>query len=72
MYNNIIEKIFSHSQGAGDAFVGALAYYLACHCKSLSILDMLKRSGIIASHTVMAKGTQTSYNVENIPKELFN
>lgn len=63
-------------QGAGDAFVGALAYYLACHANSvsetrLSLRDMLRMSGIIASHTVMTKGTQASYIVDSLPKELF-
>ena len=72
MYENVPYS----SQGAGDAFVGALAYYLACHANSesatrLSLRDMLRRSGIIASHTVMTKGTQASYKVDNLPKELF-
>lgn len=58
-------------QGAGDAFVGAMAYYLACHSNSLSVRDILKRSGIIASYTVMAKGTQASYSVDKLPKKLF-
>ena len=59
-------------QGAGDAFVGALAYYLACHSYSnLTFRDVLTRSGIIASHTVMAKGTQASYNIDTLPKKLF-
>ena len=57
-------------QGAGDAFIGALAYYLACH-STLALGEMLRRSGVIASHSVQAKGTQASYNVDKLPRELF-
>lgn len=57
-------------QGAGDAFVGALAYYLACH-RGLSFEEMIRRSGVIASYSVTAPGTQASYNVDRLPGELL-
>ena len=58
-------------QGAGDAFVGALAYYLACHAE-LPFEEKVRRAGVIASYTVTEKGTQTSYIVEKLPKSLFD
>ena len=57
-------------QGAGDAFVGALAYYLACH-RGLSFEEMIRRSGVIASYSVTAPGTQASYTVDRLPRELL-
>lgn len=57
-------------QGAGDAFVGSLAYYLSRH-PSLLFDEMVKRSSIVASHTVTMKGTQSSFIVDHLPKELF-
>lgn len=46
--------------GAGDSFVGALAFYLAYY-PNLSLEDMLKRSNFIAAVSVQAAGTQSSY-----------
>ena len=57
-------------QGAGDAFVGALAYYLACH-SALSFEEMIRRSGIIASCSVTAPGTQASYIIDRLPGGLL-
>eukprot|EP00731_Ephydatia_muelleri_P037357 Em0448g2a len=54
--------------GAGDAFVGAMAFYLACH-PHLSFDEVIKRSAVIASTTVTAKGTQSSYCVSKVPQE---
>ena len=59
----------SPSQGAGDAFVGAMAYYLACH-PSLVFQEVVRRCGFIASQTTMAHGTQTSYLTHLLPPEL--
>lgn len=55
--------------GAGDAFVGAMAYYLACH-STLPFEEVMRRSGIIASQTTTAPGTQTSYLMHLLPPEL--
>ena len=46
--------------------MGALAYYLAC-LPELSLGEMLRRAGVIASHTVTARGTQSSYHVNTLP-----
>ncbi|ELT97763.1 hypothetical protein CAPTEDRAFT_20019 [Capitella teleta] len=48
------------STGAGDAFVGAFAFYVSC-MSHLPLAEMLKRSGEIAGHSVQFPGTQTSY-----------
>lgn len=50
--------------GAGDAFVGTLAYYLAYH-PHLSMEDMLQRSCKVATISVQAAGTQTSFPTRN-------
>ena len=44
--------------GAGDAFVGSLAYSLAC---GLPVLDAIARANAIAAISVQAPGTQASY-----------
>ncbi|XP_065183849.1 ribokinase-like [Sycon ciliatum] len=46
--------------GAGDAFVGALAFFLAKY-PSLSLESMIRRSAAIAAVSVQAPGTQTSF-----------
>ncbi|KAM4692715.1 ribokinase isoform 1-T2 [Discoglossus pictus] len=57
--------------GAGDSFVGALAFYIA-HYPQLSIEEMVKRSNHIASVSVQAAGTQSSYpSRSDLPKEMF-
>ena len=50
--------------------MGALAYYLACH-SGLSFEEMIRRSGVIASYSVTALGTQASYTVDRLPGELL-
>ncbi|KAK8391337.1 hypothetical protein O3P69_017147 [Scylla paramamosain] len=58
--------------GAGDAFVGALAYYLAYH-SHLAMAEMLQRSCQVATASVLAPGTQTSYPTrEQLPSHLFS
>ena len=58
-------------QGAGDSFVGALAFYLAYY-PNLSLEEMLKRSNFIASVSVQATGTQSSYPYKkDLPLALF-
>lgn len=57
--------------GAGDSFVGALAFYLAYH-PHLSLEEMLQRSNRIAAVSVQTAGTQTSYPFkEDLPPTLF-
>ncbi|XP_014226504.1 ribokinase-like [Trichogramma pretiosum] len=57
--------------GAGDAFIGALAYYLAYH-KNLSLNDCIVRANKIAGYSVMKTGTQSSFPYKkDLPSELF-
>ncbi|XP_055981505.1 ribokinase [Sorex fumeus] len=57
--------------GAGDSFVGALAFYLAYY-PSLPLEDMLKRANAIAAVSVQAAGTQASYpHRKDLPLQLF-
>ncbi|KAM7173092.1 ribokinase isoform 3-T3 [Macrochelys suwanniensis] len=57
--------------GAGDSFVGALAFFMACY-PSLSMEDMIRRSNFIASVSVQASGTQSSYPYrKDLPQDLF-
>lgn len=59
-------------QGAGDAFVGALAYYLAYHLQ-LTMTEMLQRSCQVATFSVLSPGTQTSYPTrDQLPGHLFS
>jgi len=54
--------------GAGDAFVGSLAFFLAAG-KSLS--DSIKRANRIAAISVQSSGTQTSFpEAKDLPTEL--
>jgi len=58
-------------QGAGDSFVGALAFYLAYY-SHLSLEEMLKRSNFIAAVSVQVTGTQSSYPYKkDLPLDLF-
>ncbi|XP_038607428.1 ribokinase [Tachyglossus aculeatus] len=57
--------------GAGDSFVGALAFYLAHH-PDLSVEEMVRRSNFIASVSVRSSGTQSSYPFKkDLPGNLF-
>uniref|UniRef100_A0A2D4P3F3 Carbohydrate kinase PfkB domain-containing protein n=1 Tax=Micrurus surinamensis TaxID=129470 RepID=A0A2D4P3F3_MICSU len=57
--------------GAGDSFVGALAFYLA-HYPNLPLHEMLRRSNFIASISTQTTGTQTSYPYrKDLPQNLF-
>jgi ribokinase len=54
--------------GAGDAFVGSLAFFLAAG-KSLS--DSIRRANGIAAVSVQSSGTQTSFpEAKDLPAEL--
>ncbi len=48
------------SSGAGDAFLGALAFYLS-NMPQLSLRESVLRSSQIATMTVQKPGTQSSY-----------
>lgn len=57
--------------GAGDSFVGSLAYFMSCHA-SLPLEEMIRRSCQVATVSVQREGTQTSYPYRNeLPPELF-
>ena len=57
--------------GAGDAFVGALAFYLACKGE-LPFEEKIRRSTHIASLSVTKPGTQKSYQTRNeLSTDLF-
>ncbi|NWR88345.1 RBSK Ribokinase, partial [Furnarius figulus] len=57
--------------GAGDSFVGALAFYLAYY-PQLSMEEMIRKSNCVASVSVQASGTQSSYPYrKDLPQDLF-
>eukprot|EP00076_Gallus_gallus_P018999 XP_015139298.1 ribokinase isoform X3 [Gallus gallus] len=57
--------------GAGDSFVGALAFYLA-HYPELPVEEMVRKCNYIASVSVQASGTQSSYPYrKDLPQDLF-
>lgn len=47
-------------QGAGDCFIGSLAFLMTCK-QNLNTIQMLEKASQIAAISVQAKGTQTSY-----------
>jgi len=55
-----LEGAVVDTTGAGDAFVGSLAYFIASH-PSLNLEEKVQRSCSLASLTVMKPGTQLSY-----------
>lgn len=58
--------------GAGDAFVGALAYFSVYHSE-LSFSKKLSRSCSVASISVQTPGTQTSFPYKrDLPNDLFH
>ncbi|XP_047602359.1 ribokinase isoform X3 [Lutra lutra] len=61
----------NETEGAGDSFVGALAFYLAYY-PNLPLEEMLKRSNSIAAVSVQSAGTQSSYPYKkDLPLDLF-
>lgn len=60
-------------QGAGDAFVGAMAYFLAMFDSGeLSMNEILRRSCEVAKYSVQKLGTQTSFpHKADLPSSLF-
>jgi ribokinase len=57
------------STGAGDAFVGSLAYFLAA---GVNLPEAMHRASQIAAISVQTPGTQTSYPyARDLPAALF-
>jgi ribokinase len=55
--------------GAGDAFVGSLAYYLA---DGKTIVEAMRRANRIAAISVQAHGTQSSFpDLADLPADLL-
>ena len=55
--------------GAGDAFVGSLAFYLAV---AIPLTDAIRRANAIAARSVQSSGTQTSFpEAKELPPELL-
>ncbi|CAD5111092.1 DgyrCDS439 [Dimorphilus gyrociliatus] len=71
--NVTVEKVkVVDTTGAGDSFIGSLAFYLS-NMPHLSLSEIVKRCCRIASVSVTAEGTQTSFpKQENLEKELFD
>lgn len=58
-------------KGAGDSFMGALAFYLV-NFPNLRIEETIKRCNWIASIATTREGTQDSYPyLKELPNELF-
>ncbi len=58
--------------GAGDAFVGALAHFMHSGGSDLSLEEAVRRSCVVASHSVRKAGTQQSYPFrKELPNKLF-
>ncbi|KAG7466059.1 hypothetical protein MATL_G00160830 [Megalops atlanticus] len=57
--------------GAGDSFIGALAFYMARY-PTMPLEEMARRANQVAAVSVQAVGTQTSYpSRKDLPQELF-
>lgn len=66
-----IKTIFFPSQGAGDSFIGALAFYMA-HYPTMALEEMTYRANQVAGVSVQAVGTQTSFPIRaGLPADLF-
>jgi ribokinase len=55
--------------GAGDAFVGSLAYFLG---NNFPLKTSVERAGAIATHSVLKPGTQTSFPYREEVKDLLS
>lgn len=57
--------------GAGDSFIGALAFYMANY-STMPLEEMARRANQVAAVSVQAVGTQMSYPFRhNLPADLF-
>jgi len=60
------------STGAGDAFVGSVAYFIANYGKEMSFCSIVEKACHIAALTVTKVGTQKSYPERaDLPPEIF-
>ncbi|KAF2368059.1 Ribokinase [Trinorchestia longiramus] len=58
--------------GAGDSFIGALAFYLSC-LPSLSMKEKLRRSCVVATQSVLKPGAWGSLPAKHeLPSQLFD
>uniref|UniRef100_A0A672TF94 Ribokinase n=1 Tax=Sinocyclocheilus grahami TaxID=75366 RepID=A0A672TF94_SINGR len=56
--------------GAGDSFIGALAFYMA-HYPTMPLEEMARRANLVAAMSVQTVGTQTSFPFQkDLPTEL--
>ncbi|XP_058880536.1 ribokinase isoform X2 [Acipenser ruthenus] len=70
-YSNSDVVCCNEPEGAGDSFVGALAFFMAHH-PTLPLEEMARRANHIAAISVKAEGTQGSYPFrKDLPQELF-
>ena len=59
------------SQGAGDAFVGAFAYFMT-RPWALGVGEAMRRACVVAGVSVQHPGTQASYpSRSSLPQALF-
>lgn len=57
--------------GAGDAFLGALAYFKAYHSQ-LSMNECIRRACVVATQSVLKFGTHSSFpTISDLPADLF-
>lgn len=64
-------RMFVSSQGAGDSFIGALAFYMAQY-PTMPLEEMAHRANQVASVSVQVVGTQASYPFRaGLAAELF-
>lgn len=66
-----IEVPAADTTGAGDSFIGALAFYMA-HYPTMPMEEMARRANLVAAVSVQTVGTQTSFPFrKDLPTELF-
>ena len=67
---NKVDKVVD-TTGAGDCFVGSMAYFLAEN-PDLGLEEIVRRACEIASVSVQAEGTQPSFPYRHeLPEKLF-
>lgn len=58
------------TSGAGDSFIGALAFFMAC--STLPLTEAIRRANSVAAVSVQGTGTQSSYPERSmLPAALF-
>jgi ribokinase len=59
------------TSGAGDAFIGALAHYMAAH-PHMPLREMVAKACAISTRSVLKEGTQSSYPAAaDLPADLL-